>query len=91
MNHIYNVFPRTVVDGNARSLEALYLVSYVNALAVQSSLILIISFSPVVGDPAGLLNSNGPAWAVTTNISQVLTSIAEPVFVVYDVADTTRG
>ena len=91
MNHIYNVFPETVVDGNSRSLEALYLVSYVNALAVQSSLILIISFSPVVGDPAGLLNNNAPAWVVTTNISQVLTSIAEPVLVVYDVADTTRG
>ena len=61
MNHIYNVLPTIVVVGNARSLDALYLVSYVNALAVPLSFILIISFSHVTGDPAGLLNSKSPA------------------------------
>lgn len=77
--------------GNARSLEALNCEPYVNALAVQLSFILIISFSPCTGVPLGLLNSKAPACAVTMNISHVLTSNDVPVSVVYDAADTTLG
>lgn len=61
INPMYNVLLSTVVVGKARSLEALNCEPYVNALAVQLSFILIISFSHCTGVPLGLLNSNAQA------------------------------
>lgn len=63
----------------------------VRALAVQLSLILIISCLPCTSVHPGELNKRAPACAVTMNISRLSIFKDVPVSVVYEAAESTRG
>ena len=63
---MYKVFPSTVVVGLGKSLENLYAALKPKALAVPSSLILIINMSLFTGVPVGAPNVAAPAKAVTS-------------------------